>query len=62
MAAQNLSAVFRGQRLLEMISSVINRGRRAAPRDEPPVSTAQAEIDAFFYPESKSELAVMVVS
>jgi hypothetical protein len=41
-----------------MISSVINRG----PRDEPPVSTAKAEIEAFFYPESKSELAVMVVS
>tara|TARA_A100001037_G_scaffold234893_1_gene213696 strand:- start:185 stop:322 length:138 start_codon:yes stop_codon:yes gene_type:complete len=45
-----------------MISSVINRGPRAAPRDEPPVSTAKAEIDAFFYSESKSELAVMVVS
>ena len=62
MAAQNLSAALRGHHLLEMITSVINRGPRAAPRDEPPVSTAQAEIDAFFYPESKSDLAVMVVS
>ena len=43
-----------------MISSIINSGQSAATPEESPDSNAQAEIDPLFWPEPKSELAVLV--